>query len=505
MFFYSPTFSKYWFCSSLITLLWYNSPYITKEVIHLKKIQLFSAALISTAAVVAAAPAADASFSDVPANYFFADAINYLAEEKIITGFEDGTFRPNDTLTREQAAIIIARALNLNLEEQYDLAFKDVPTTAFGYKHIAALYNAGIINGVSATEFKPNDTVTRGQIAKMLVNGFNLTTEEYETAPFHDIKNTYAEYEINTLYHTGITKGISPTEFGFNEKITRGQIAQLVYNIERYYASFYELSATEFGYDFIFGEIFDHVSEGAVEFVSYYEDNDKYFYLKPVKEGSDYFFVADYLPGADDPFIGEVRYFRSDVTTVDGYLNVTLTELDEPIFHLGGIENRGLVDFVLTDTKGTVLTEVDYVIHEGTEGYSVVFITKGEGDYIFHGKYNDGNEYVYGIQIRHEIPYTLITFGEYYEEISTVDAETVAEYYGFDLSSVTKIKTSVYDEESYDFIYGDDLIKYDLTTDEFKFTPLIDGIMSIEFYHGEEYLGSIEVIATKHGKGYILE
>ena len=471
----------------------------------MKKIQLFSAALISTVAVVAAAPAADASFSDVPSNYFFADAINYLAEKKIITGYEDGTFRPNDTLTREQAAIIIARALNLNLEEQYDLAFKDVPTTAFGYKHIAALYNAGIINGVSETEFKPNDTVTRGQIAKMLVNGFKLDTEEYEMAPFNDIKNTYSEYEINTLYHTGITKGISPTEFGFNEKITRGQIAQFVYNIEQYYADFYKISADEFGYDFIYAETFDHLSENSVGFVSHYEYNDKYFYLKPLKEGSDYFFVADFLPSAAEPFIGEVKYFRSDVTTVDGKLKVTLTELDEPIFHLGGIENSGLVDFVLTDTKGTVLTDNDYLVKEVSDEYSVVYITKGEGDYIFYGKYDDGNEYVYGIQIRHEKPYTLITFGDYYEEFSTVDAEVAAEYYGFDLSSVTEVKTSIYDEERYDYIYGNNLVKYELTSDEFKFTPLIDGTISIEFYNGEEYLGSINVTATKHGKGYILE
>ena len=87
----------------------------------------------------------------------------------------------------------------------------------------------------------------------------------------------------------------------------------------------------------------------------------------------------------------------------------------------------------------------------------------------------------------------------------TVDAETVAEYYGFVLTSVTDVKTSIYDEESYDYIYGDDYIKYELSSDEFKFTPLIDGTMSIEFYNGEEYLSSIVVTATKHGRGFILE
>lgn len=471
----------------------------------MKKIHLFSAALISTLAVVAAAPAANASFSDVPPNYFFVDAINDLAEKEIITGFEDGTFRPNDTLTREQAAIIIARALNLNLEEQYDLVFTDVPTTTFGYKHIAALYNAGIINGVSKNEFKPYDTVTRGQIAKMLVNGFNLTTENSELAPFTDITNTYAEDEINTLYHTGITKGISATQFGFNEQITRGQIAQFVYNIEYYFDSFYEISADEFGYDFIYGESFDHVGDGAVEFVSYYEDNDKYLYLKPVKEGSDYFFVGDYLPGADDEVIGEVKYFRSDVTTVDGKFKVTLTELEEPIFHLGGIENNGLEEFVLTDTDGNVLTEDGYFVDEINSELSIVYITEGEGDYIFYGKYNDGNEYVYGMQIRHEVPYTLITFGDYFEDFATVDIVDVAEYYGFDLSAVTDVQTSVYDEEIYDYIEGDNLISYEISSNEFKFKPLIDGILSIEFYVGNEYLGNIDFKATKHGKGFIFE
>ena len=471
----------------------------------MKKIQLFSAALISTAVVVAASPTADASFSDVPSNHYFADAINELVEKKIITGFEDGTFRPNDTLTREQAAIIIARALNLNLEKEYDLAFTDVPATTFGYKHIAALYHAGIINGVSKNEFKPYDTVTRGQMAKMLVNGFNLTTENIETAPFTDSKNTYAEEEINTLYHTGITKGISATEFGFNEQITRGQIAQFVYNIDKYYASFYEISAEDFGYDYIYGENFDHISTGAVEFISYYEDNDKYLYLKPVKEGSDYFFVADYLPGAVDPLVGDVRYFRSDVKKVNGDYSISLTEIDEPIFHLGAIENKGLVDFVLTDTDGNVLKEDDYFVEVLNSEYSILYITKGEGDYILYGKYKDGNDYIYGMQIRHEVPYTLVTFGEYYENFAIFDELDVADYYGFDLSAVTDIQTSVYDNTSSNFIKGDHHIKYELSSNEFKFTPLIEGFLSIEFYNGDEYLGNIDLKVSKHGKGFILE
>ena len=125
--------------------------------------------------------------------------------------------------------------------------------------------------------------------------------------------------------------------------------------------------------------------------------------------------------------------------------------------------------------------------------------------YIFYGKYNDGNEYVYGMQIRHEVPYTLITFGDYFEDFATVDIVDVAEYYGFDLSAVTDVQTSVYDEENYDYIEEDNLISYEISSNEFKFKPLIEGILSIEFYAGNEYLGNIEFKATKHGKGFIFE
>ena len=44
-----------------------------------------------------------------------------------------------------------------------------------------------------------------------------------------------------------------------------------------------------------------------------------------------------------------------------------------------------------------------------------------------------------------------------------------------------------------------------ISSNEFKFKPLIDGILSIEFYAGNEYLGNIEFKATKHGKGFIFE
>jgi amidase len=93
--------------------------------------------------------------------------INALVELGIINGYSDSTFRPNNTLTRAQAAIMIVRAAGISTDG-VSSNFTDVPPTHAAYKFISAAYQAGIINGYSDGTFKPNANVTRAQIAIMV-------------------------------------------------------------------------------------------------------------------------------------------------------------------------------------------------------------------------------------------------------------------------------------------------------------------------------------------------
>src|SRR5690606_9113631 len=137
-----------------------------------KSLKIFTATAVA-ATVFAPVASANTTFKDItPANSHY-EAVKSLVERGIINGYEDGTFRPNASLTRGQAAKILANALNLDTSSK-ELKFKDV-TSKLGYIWaINALVNAGIINGYEDNTFKPNAPLTRGQMAKVLVDAFGL-------------------------------------------------------------------------------------------------------------------------------------------------------------------------------------------------------------------------------------------------------------------------------------------------------------------------------------------
>ena len=125
------------------------------------------ASAMAAGAVVAVAPQASAntvtSFKDVPAtNVHYAD-ITKLVEGNYINGFEDGTYRPSVSVTRGQAAKIIANVLGLDTTNVKDVNFKDLEKTNIYYGPIAALVEAGVINGFEDNTYRPNATLTRGQ------------------------------------------------------------------------------------------------------------------------------------------------------------------------------------------------------------------------------------------------------------------------------------------------------------------------------------------------------
>lgn len=106
-----------------------------------------------------------AAFTDVPANHWAVKEINYLLTKGIVD--EGGVFAPSDKITRQQFAAMIARAYGLN-GEGLILPFKDIKTTNPYADEIAAAYAAGIINGKSPAAFDPEATITREEIATML-------------------------------------------------------------------------------------------------------------------------------------------------------------------------------------------------------------------------------------------------------------------------------------------------------------------------------------------------
>ena len=162
-----------------------------------------------------------ATFSDLPSSHRFYHEMMYLEGEGIITGFPDGTFRPDGEVTRAAAAIMIGRALGLD-GRQRDTTFSDVKANQVASGYIASAAARGIIQGYPNGTFRPNETVTRGQMAIFLSRAFELTVEA--DAPFSDISPSMASYlHIKRIVAENLAQGYPDNTFRPNEKVTRAQ------------------------------------------------------------------------------------------------------------------------------------------------------------------------------------------------------------------------------------------------------------------------------------------
>jgi molecular chaperone GrpE (heat shock protein) len=161
-------------------------------------------------------------FTDVKEDIWYAESVQKLSDFNIIGGFEDHTFKPEQNVTRAQAASFLAKALKLDLSNVKNPGFKDVPTTNSHYAAIAALTEKGIF--ASGEYFNPGDSLTRAQMSKVLVKAFNLNSSNLKT--FGDVKQTDWYYEYaGILGKLGVT-----TESNYNPKadISRAHLAAFI-------------------------------------------------------------------------------------------------------------------------------------------------------------------------------------------------------------------------------------------------------------------------------------
>ncbi|KYG91907.1 S-layer homology domain-containing protein [Metasolibacillus sp. FSL H7-0170] len=205
------------------------------------KSKMFLAIMIAAAISIAAPASAANAFLDVSEKHTHYISIKALAKAKIIGGYPDGTFKPAHYITRGQAANIITKVLAIDTKNVKEPFFSDLPKTHQYYGAIAALAERKAIKLEDFLFYtvKPNETITRGEVAFMLAQALEL--EAQGTSPFTDdkyINITYDDFEdisleqcIAAIYENNIAKGISSKEFGVEQNVTRGQFSTMIYNV----------------------------------------------------------------------------------------------------------------------------------------------------------------------------------------------------------------------------------------------------------------------------------
>ncbi|MCL5735702.1 MAG: S-layer homology domain-containing protein [Actinobacteria bacterium] len=191
------------------------------------------------------AQARSAAFSDVPSTSSYHVQIETLALLGIIDGYSDGTFRPNNTVTRQQFAKMVVLAMRIGVSESDVCAFRDVKKTGEGElypdHYVAAAAREGIVTGYSTSSgliFKPDSPITLAQLitmgTKSADRGLFVPPDSWKSAwgnfdPVHAVIARVAQY--NGLLRDVAPAGRSLKSLSPWGNATRAEAAALLFNI----------------------------------------------------------------------------------------------------------------------------------------------------------------------------------------------------------------------------------------------------------------------------------
>ncbi len=216
-------------------------------------------------ALLVFSPLASANFNDVNPDHENYEAINFLQENSIVEGYEDGSFRPEQKVNRAEALKIILLGSDILVPEiQKQDIFPDVLHGSWYAKFASKAKNLGVVKGDDSTgRFRPGDTVNLAEILKILLITNKVDLPITEVAPYPDVAAdawfaTYFTYAKNQfLLPQKSSENVNPAT-----PVTRGLMAELLYQLSQKPTGYNEGEASYYGEKFhgkttASGDIFD--------------------------------------------------------------------------------------------------------------------------------------------------------------------------------------------------------------------------------------------------------
>jgi len=214
------------------------------------------------------------TFKDVSPKNTNHDIINAMAERGVISGYEDGTFRPGEFIKRKQAATLISRAFPKLIKGYEWREMNDLSPSNPYYNDIKRLYEGNLLNAEEGF-IRPNDYLTRLEMARIIAYVYGLYDDSNSASnkvfnhPFtdlrlpHDPLRIVSNRSVAGLYNNSVTTGFEDKTFRASEPLTRAQFAvfmyradqkkhenaMLVFNIEPFKYSSYEYAPLPEGYN----------------------------------------------------------------------------------------------------------------------------------------------------------------------------------------------------------------------------------------------------------------
>lgn len=259
----------------------------------MKKLSFITGAVLAIGLLASPAQAA----TDLPKSHGFYDEMTYLINKGVISGFEDGSVKPDKTVSRAEAAIMIGKLKGFN-GTQSATKFKDVTQGQKASGYIAAAEKAGYITGYPDGTFKPNAAITRGDMAIILSRVFPMAMAGIEE--FKDVSpNMRAYYAIGEVVSANIAAGYKDLTFKPNNATTRAQFSAFLarglepkFKNDTHMAHSYLKDKTKtYTYREITGEV---STEKYVDSAKYFDEPLGFFWLVDYKEDSEDYFYGEY-------------------------------------------------------------------------------------------------------------------------------------------------------------------------------------------------------------------
>lgn len=176
-------------------------------------------------------------FGDLSEAEWSKTAVYALYDKEIISGKGDGIFAPNDKITREEFVKLVCLAFELE-EKTTELKFTDVNENDWFFKYICTAVEAGVINGVSETEFGTGQPIMRQDMAAIIYRAVKSDSqfEIYSAGGNADFSDSadiadYAKEAVTKLAESKMLNGMGDGLFNPKGLATRAEAVQLIYNI----------------------------------------------------------------------------------------------------------------------------------------------------------------------------------------------------------------------------------------------------------------------------------
>ncbi|PYE61985.1 DNA-binding beta-propeller fold protein YncE, partial [Aneurinibacillus soli] len=203
-----------------------NGNHVTVEVNHFTKYAVFAVGQAADMPITdhPTDTKTEVNFSDISRHWAEAN-IKQAVSSGIVSGYPDGTFKPNSTVTRAEFAVMLMNTLKPQ-GEGAALTFTDTAKiSVWAQKAVAQAVHAGIINGYEDGTFRPDAEITRPEMAAMIANALGQSIKEDTATGFADDKDipAWAKGAVAAMKKLGIIEGKGTNEFAPGDKTTRAE------------------------------------------------------------------------------------------------------------------------------------------------------------------------------------------------------------------------------------------------------------------------------------------